>query len=73
MSVQNRTHRRRLQDTDPTTLEAATHAHSGQGLIHATAVAQATGLTVREVVFVYPRVQAEWAMTNGPLASTPPY
>ena len=33
----------------------AAHAHSGQGLVYAAALTQATGLPVREVVFVFAR------------------
>ena len=40
----------------PATIREAGHAHSGQGLVYAAALAQATGLAVREVVFVFARV-----------------
>lgn len=60
-----------LPDASAATLAAVTHGHSGQGLVYAAAVAQATGLRVWEVVFVYPRVAAEHALVidDGALAA----
>ena len=45
--------------TNATELDAATVAHSGQAAAYAIATELGTGLPVREVVFVYPRADAE--------------
>ena len=49
-----------LADGAATTIAAAAQAHLGQGLVYAAALEQATGLPVREVVFVLARAGGEY-------------
>lgn len=48
-------------------LDAATATHSGQAAAYAIATELATGMSVREVVFVYPRADAERTLARGDL------
>src|SRR3954454_14426585 len=48
-------------------LDAATIKHSGQAAAYAIATERATGLPVREVVFIYPRADAERSLARGDL------
>ena len=51
-------------------LDAATIGHSGQAAAYAIATERATGLPVREVVFIYPRADAERTLARGDLPTT---
>ena len=48
-------------------LDAATIRHSGQAAAYAIATERGTGLPVREVVFIYPRADAERSLARGEL------
>ena len=48
-------------------LDAATIRHSGQAAAYAIATERATGLPVREVVFIYPRADAERTLARDDL------
>jgi ATP-dependent exoDNAse (exonuclease V) beta subunit len=47
--------------------DAATVGHSGQAAAYAQATERGTGLSVREVLFVYPRAEAERSFARGEL------
>ena len=51
----------------PAELDAATIGHSGQAAAYAIATERATGLPVREVVFIYPRADAERTLARDDL------
>jgi ATP-dependent exoDNAse (exonuclease V) beta subunit len=48
-------------------LDASAASHSGQAAAYAIAAERATGLIVREVIFVYPRAEAERALARADL------
>ena len=50
-------------------IDAAANSHSGQAAAYAEAVEQATGLAVREVVFVFARVGVERNLPRAMLAT----
>jgi ATP-dependent exoDNAse (exonuclease V) beta subunit len=54
--------------TEETAERFALEHHSGQGEVYAKALAAATGLTVREVVFVYCKAGAEVRLRDGAIA-----
>ena len=53
-------------------LDAATISHSGQAAAYAVATERATGLPVREVVFIYPRANAERTLARADLLTGAP-